>query len=333
MKGLFAIIMVAALGWGGYWFVGSRALDRAYLAWFDTRTAQGWLAEYSDISIEGFPNRFDTTISGIDLRAPGERWSWSAPFLQILALSYNLRHVIVIWPHDQTIAARGQSIDLASEDMRASIALASVTRLALDHSELVTKMPVLTSDAGWRLAASEARFATRPDPKVENGIEAALNVLDLAPGGPALTALSGVPALPPTLSDFRLDLSFGLSGPLDRSALGHEPPQPTKIVVNTARAAWGDMLFQASGSLDVDRAGVPTGSIKLELTDWRTMLDVLTVTGALRAKDRPDLESVLEVLAGLSGDPNQVDVTLIFRGGFVAAGMVPIGPAPRLLLR
>ena len=333
MRALFAIIILALLGWGGYWFVGSSALDRTWVAWFKARNAQGWRAEYSDLAVAGFPNRFDTTISGIDLRAPGETWSWAAPFVQVLALSYDLRHVIVIWPHDQTVTTPDQTIDVTSRDMRGSVSLASLLNLSLDHSQFVVKAPAVSSDAGWRLAASELRFATRRNAKLPNGMDVALTAFDLAPGGPAVEGIPGVADLPKALSDFRFDLTLGLTGPLDRSALGATPPEIDRLDVNHVKVAWGDMLVQLSGELKVDRAGVPTGVLQLHLRDWRTMLDLLSATGALSAKDRPDVENVLEVLAGRSGDPQEIDLPINFRAGFVAAGMVPIGPAPRVLIR
>ena len=56
-------------------------------------------------------------------------------------------------------------------------------------------------------------------------------------------------------------------------------------------------------------------------------------SGALPDQAVDPVNRVLGLLAGLSGNPNALDVELGFRDGFVTLGPVPLGPAPRIFLR
>jgi hypothetical protein len=330
MRILLAIVLALALGWSGYWYVGANALERSFADWFVLRRAEGWQADYASLTTRGFPNRFDTTAMGLVLADPGTGWKWTTPFFQILALSYNPRHLIAIWPHAHTLRTPDQTIEIKSEDMRGSVVFSSIRKLALSRSQFVVRDPVLTSDAGWTMAARELRFATRQDADVDFGMEIGLTAFDLSPGG-SFARLVAPLDLPPKLSDFRLDATLGLSKALDKSAFGDAPPQPRALNIRTARAVWGDLLFQASGRLTIDDKGEPTGAISVQLRNWRRMLDLLGAAGLLSDRNRPATEGTLEMLAGISGDPDFIDVTLNFRAGFVSVGMIPIAPAPRLV--
>ena len=51
----FAVVLVlAALGWGVYWWIGAAATERGIAAWLDARRAEGWTAEVSALDTRGF---------------------------------------------------------------------------------------------------------------------------------------------------------------------------------------------------------------------------------------------------------------------------------------
>ena len=71
MRTLTVLVVAVMVLWGGYWFVGARALDAAVTQWADGLPAQGTEASYTDISVQGFPNRFDLTIADPVIGDPG----------------------------------------------------------------------------------------------------------------------------------------------------------------------------------------------------------------------------------------------------------------------
>lgn len=82
MRALLAIIILAAVAWSGFWLFQSTMRDRALSQWLAARQADGWTAEAADISVAGFPNRVDTTITDLHLADPQAGWRWDANSLQ-----------------------------------------------------------------------------------------------------------------------------------------------------------------------------------------------------------------------------------------------------------
>ena len=142
MSKLLAAVIAAALFWSGYWLIGAQAARRGVEAWFEARRAEGWAAGYADLSVWGFPNRFDVTLDAVELSDPEAGLAWSAPYFQLFALSYRPHHVIAVWPHEQQIETPLGNYRLISHDMRASLVVAASTTLA-------PKRAVLTAASVW----------------------------------------------------------------------------------------------------------------------------------------------------------------------------------------
>ena len=102
MRALAWIVAVLTALWGGYWFVGSSALESATLRGVDDLRAQGNTLDYSDLSLQGFPNRFDMTVTDPVFVSAQNGFGWKAPFVQSFALSYRPNEVIVVFPDSQT---------------------------------------------------------------------------------------------------------------------------------------------------------------------------------------------------------------------------------------
>ena len=93
------------------------------------------------------------------------------------------------------------------------------------------------------------------------------------------------------------------------------------------------MTFRAAGELTIDENGVAEGEIDIRAVEWRRILDMAVSSGMLSGNFRPAIESALELVAGLSGQPDTLDAPLSFQNGFVSFGPIPLGPAPRFVIR
>lgn len=330
MRKLLAVIVIAALAWGGYWFIGASAVEKALTAWFDQQRTAGWSAEYSTLETHGFPNRFDTTITDLDLADPRTGLGWRAPFIQILALSYRPNRIIAVLPDHHTLTTPHETIEITNGQTRGSVAFRADTALTLDHSAFVAKGMTLTSDFGWTVALDEGRFATRQAVAQENTHEIGLAVLGLVPDASVVALLDPEGALPPKVETLKLDATLAFDAPWDRFALDGVRPALTSVTVDQAQARWGDLDLRASGELDVDARGIPTGRITVTATNWRRMLDLAVTAGLVPGTLSGTLESGLQVLAGLGGDPDTIKAPLSFQNGQMALGPIPLGPAPRL---
>lgn len=332
MRKLLGLVIAAAVLWGGWWFVGSRGLEQAFSTWFEARRAEGWQAEYSDLKVAGFPNRFDTTFNDLRLADPDTGLAWEAPFFQILALSYKPHHVIAAWPDTQLIATPREKITVTADKMLGSIVFKPGTALELDRSAIELKEFKLTSDKGWWVLFPVANFATRTVPMRENAHEVSFLSNKMRPSADLVETLE-VAGLPEEFQALHLDAELVFDAPWDRMAIEAARPQLTALNLSMLEAEWGDLQLQAAGKLTVDGMGVPSGKITIRATNWRDMLHIAVATGALPQGVADTLESGLAALAGLSGNPKTLDVPLTFRDARISLGPIPLGPAPLLVIR
>lgn len=325
-KLLIAVLTLSAL-WSGYWFIGATGVKSGFASWFEARRGEGWQADYSDLSVAGFPNRFDTTLSDPALADPATGLAWSAPFLQIFALSYQPNHIIAAFPEWQHLATPIAKLSLQSEAMRASMVMEPNTALAFNRANLTAGALTITPEDGPRTRLSGVQIALTREG--ETSYRAAFNADDLAP--PLARDITS--NLPATLAAFRADATLGFSKAWDITALQESRPQPTSLKLHIAEAEWGQLKLAAAGDLTIDRAGMPTGTLTIKARNWRDMLTLAEAAGTLPASLSAQLAQGLSLLAGLSGNTETLDIPLTFAGGFINFGPVPIAPAPRLYIR
>ncbi|MGB8623044.1 MAG: DUF2125 domain-containing protein [Paracoccaceae bacterium] len=332
MRKLIFIVIAAAVLYGGYWFVAARGMEAGLNKWLDARAESGWVTDRSSLTVQGFPNRLDTTVEDLTLSVPGTGLTWKAPFFQVLALSYRPNRVIAVWPHEQSLTAPGAgTVTIRSKDMRASAAFTPTTDLTLDHSTMVVDGLGLRSDQGWTLAAGNLRLATRPEPDRRNGYEIGFQVSALHPSDALMRRIGLAGAAPATMQLLNLDGVVELNKPLDRHVLDGAPAQITALRVKSLLVQWGDMELKSNGGLSVGADGRIGGEVTLQLTDWKGMLRVAVAAGVLSSDVVTRITPPLEKMAALSvPDDSTLDVPLKFTDGKMYLGPVPLGPAPVL---
>lgn len=328
MRKLIWVLIAASALWAVYWFIGARAVEQGFAGWIEELRANGVAVEVGAIETRGLPNRFDTTLSDIALDFPQEGVSWRAPFAQVLALSYKPNHVIAVLPDRQEITLRGLPLVLEAERLRGSVVVLPELALGLDRTAFVGETLVLNTPRGTRLEIDEMRLASRRTaatdrPRHDIGFD--LENARLVPG-PDLT----LPAtLPPLIERAHLEAIVTLDAPLDRHTLAKAPPRPTAIEFGAARLNWGDMELSAEGALTIGRDGFPEGQIDLTAVQWRDMLALAVDLGWVDPNLSGTIETGMGLLSGLSGD-GALRLPLVFAGGRMSIGPIPLGAAPRL---
>ncbi len=327
MRILIALVVIAAAAWSGYWLVGARALDRAIRAGIADLRDRGVQVETADISVTGFPNRFDTIVD-----APRIAWpngvGWSAPFLQVFALSYRPNQIIAAFPETQTVSGPFGTAIVETARARASALFRPGPALVLDHANLVAE-DVRIASGGKEVSAARVLAATRVPEGAEadrQNIGLTLDDVDL----PATLAgrLGGGGA--GRIDGLTLDAFLDLSAPVSRKSLAGGDLSVTRIEVSRLDMVWGEVALGASGALDVAPDGMLSGEIELTLTNWQRAIEIATRTGLLPAAQRQMAEQGLSALSALSSRPDRLTAPLSFRGGWIYLGPVPLGPAPRL---
>ena len=333
MLRLLIIVLTAATLWAGYWVVGSIGADRAMTSWLNDRRTDGWQADYSDLSVAGFPNRFDTTITDVALADPKAGWAWTAPFFQILTLSYKPNHLIAAWPNTQTLQTPLGRQTIQSTQMQASLVVDAGARLPLNRTNFIAHDLVLTPDAGEPTAMKTLRAAIQRLEGTNTTYRFAITADEFAPGSDWRGLLDPKGALPKTLSALSADITVAFDAPWDLNALESKRPQPTQITVKLAEGTWGALRLATAGDLAIDENGVPSGRITIKARNWRDILAMAVTSGTLSTGMAAQAERGLSLLATMSGNPETLDIPLDMGGGFVRLGPIPIATSPVFKLR
>ena len=315
MRTLFFVVAVLAALYAGYWFVGSSQVETRAEAALADLAAEGWQVDYESLNTTGFPSRFDTTLTELDLASPDGSCAWEAPFVQVFALSYRPNRVIAVWPTEQRLTVAGQPLVVSAQGLRASAAFGLSGDLPLDHATVESGLSAVEADAGWGFGLDRLLAAIRRAGPKPNSYDIYLEANGLRPA--AVSANIGL---------LRLDTQVTLEAPLDRRL--QDAPQLVALRIKEARLAQGDVALTATGELAPDAQGFLAGTVTLRAENWRGLLDLLAAAGVLVYDQAPLVASALEQLAG---GRETIEVPVTFRDGQVEALGVVLLQAPQVL--
>jgi hypothetical protein len=302
--------------------------------WLQDRRAEGWQAVISDSLSTGFPHRFALGLQDLALADPATGVAVQTSQVSITAPSYWPGYVTLHLPSDPMLVASPMlKSQVQAQEAVANLRLHPGHRLELDTMALTS--------AAWSLGVGETPLVGAGDltlamvqdetNPLQYGFDVQAGQLEI--GATLRSALRVPQDWPVRFDTFALRAKVQFDAPWDRFAIERERPQPRRISLDLAQARWGDLNLRLAGDLDVDAAGVPTGKISVQAQNWRDMLDLAQTTGLLPRALRQQAEDSLNALASLTGNPNSIDVQLNFVGGMIAVGFIPLGPAPRLIIR
>jgi hypothetical protein len=331
MRTLLAIVILAALGWSGWWYLQASLRDRALTAWLEERRAAGWVAEAADVRVTGFPSRVDSIITNLTLSDPAAGWSWTSDELQILSMSWKPQHIIAALPGAQTVATPVTTLTAESDLLRGSVVFKPTTRLELDRSTFEIEGMRVVSDQGWSAMIPKAVLATRQS--AGDGAQPFAHDVAFTAEGLALPDFPTGGVLPAALDTVRVDTRLTFDRPWDRTTVEADNPVLEEVDIRDLDITWGKLQLRGRGTLGVDAEGYATGKLQLHARNWQEMVEVAERSGALNSTMTGALRAGLGLMARLGGDANSLDVPLDFSDGMTRLGPIPLGPAPRLAMR
>ncbi len=329
MRWLLAGVIGLFVLWSGYWVVGSRAVLGGVQTWVADAPKQGLAIKTGEISLAGFPNRFDLTVATPAYQDRVSGWSWAAPFVQALALSYRPWEVIIALPNTQILTRPGEEIDVASDLMRASIKVFADTDLGLDKIILESDAVALSSSLGWTGSAKRAVVALRKDASQDAAYEFGLQIDALSPDAAFAKALTESTELPPVMDSATADVIAVLSAPLNRHS-AQTRPEVQSIRVKNVLVTWGALGIHAEGDVRPDDQGLAEGRIDIRVTNWQHLVPLLVAGGAVKPELSQTAGNMLKALAQSSPDPDVLALPLTLKDGWMSLGPFPLGPAPSL---
>lgn len=328
---ILAFCSFCAVLYSGYWGAGRITLPRAIEAWAEDRRAEGWQVAWSDLSLRGFPSRFDTTLTEPSFADPETGWAWQGQFLQMLALSYKPNHLIAVLPPRHQLATPDTRYQIQHKDARASLVFAGGTDFRIARAtSVVENLEILQTNS--RISAQSIRFGLRPTSESPLSYDIGLAVEGLAPSHLLKAQLDPAEVLPPALEAVNLDAALAFDAPWDRFALETARPQPTALHIKRAEAIWGGLHLRIAADLSIDPQGFASGEITVKATNWREIIALVQNAGLIPEGAVPLLESALGSIAEMSGPPNTLDMPLNVRQGRIRLGLIPLGTLPLLRL-
>jgi len=329
---IVGLVLVGALA-ATAWFAWAAVTQQAVTGWLDERAEAGWVVNREDVSVEGFPARFVTVLTDLELADPATGWAWSVPELTLSQEVLNPGRIEAVYPPSQTLASPFERLEITSETLISDLDVQPANNLALNASTTTMRDVQIASTEGWQttLAAGDLQMTLidGTDATYDIGFEAT----DLTPPDDVARLLDPAGLLPEAIPVVRSAAVVAFERPWDLSAIETARPQITRLDLEEARAEWGELLFRASGTLDVDPLGRATGEVAVRAENWREMLDMAERAGMLGEGMRNTVESAIGFLAGMSGRPENLEATLRLEEGFMYFGPLPIGEAPLLVIR
>ena len=338
MRKLIVLLLLGSGLWSGYWYAGSTAIQNGAEQWFADAAAQGLVAEKTALTVQGFPNRFDLTVEGVQLADPASGIGWQAPSFQVFAMTWKPWHIIAGFPPNQLVSLPDQGLTIDSQDMMASLRASPSTDLPLAETRLSGTSLALASDLGWTMGLGEFTIGLRTAP--DFGPSAYEFGFDLAPLTPdpglvadiKAVAIPDLPAsdLPDTIETLSGSIQLSLSAPLDRH-MGDTNPRVTRVDIGNLSLIWGELGVSANGAVEADGNGYAAGKITVEIRNWDRLPALLVATGAIKPELAPTVVKGMQALAAQSPDMTVLSLPLVLEDGRMSFGPFPLGPAPLMV--
>ena len=323
MRALLGLVIVAFLGWSGWWWFASGAARTGAETVVANLQAQGWQASHGGIAVAGYPNRIDLTLTEPRLATPDRAWGWQAPFAQVFALSYRPWHLIAAFATEQRLQTPAGDWRLQAGKLQSSLVLVPGADLQLDRMQMAGEALVLKGPV--QVGLDRLALATRPAVGKALAQDIGLEVTGITPD-PRLVAALPAGLFPGQAEILRLDAEVTLTAALDRHAM-NAPPQIDAIMLREARLSWGPVKLHLSGRLAPDAAGRAEGDLALRLEGAQAALQLAVAAGLLDPATRGTWAGVIDSLAPGGA---ALDLPLRLSRGMITLGPLPIGPAPLL---
>lgn len=316
-------LCLCAAAYGGYWFYAADTAEKATQNAIANARAAGYGVAYDDLKVAGFPSRIDQTATELTVTFPDGISGLHLPWVQVFALSYRPNEVIAAFPPVIDWQIRDQSLQIASDDLRASVHVGLKTGLPVEQAIMEGSDIGLTGD-GWQITAESFLGALRPRPGVETpAYDLHANLAQIAIPAEVMSRIDPAGQLPQTLEGLRADAVVQFAAPLQLTA----PALLTALELTGASLTWGDSALRVSGTLTPDALGRATGTLDIAVTNWTGLLTLAERAGLVAPEQMRLLQQGLTLASGGKSD---LSAPITFRDGQMRLGFLPLGPAPVL---
>lgn len=333
MRFLIRCFVLLAVIFCGWWALASYGVSQAISSWVDDANAQGWQVK-AQTSQAGFPFNIRTDVAAVEVLDTATQSLVKAKGARVSARTYWPGYVDIDLPDTPMVFAdAAQLTSLQTTDGKATLRLRPGFTFEVRRATLTASDWVMQLNQAPLISGGAFTFAAHQDGAVRARYDIALQASGLTPGNLPRRMLSLPASWPKTFEALTVNGSVTFDAPLTPSSFEGTPPQLRGISLSEADIIWGALALRAAGDLVIDAQGVPTGRMTVQARNWRGLLDVAEGAGALPPAQRGQVELILRLVATRSGRPEDLDIELEFKNGGMSVSGIPLGPAPRIILR
>jgi len=329
--------------YGGLWAFTGLMTKRGLEAWVAQQRAEGIDVAHGPASLGGFPLAVNVTISDVTAQATPERggWTWSSPLVRLEVAPWNpsnLRVLFHLAPQNLALPQTGQPLRLSGQAERAELtvrldlhggppkAVGLIVNNAVVESPSWPKQPAALTDLALDFAPVESGFFGSAPEETSYTLSGTLTGLHLPP------ALRG--PLAPDITSAQVDAIIVGEVPMDRpleEAMRTWSNADGRVQVNRLSVNWAPLALETAGSLSLDTALQPEGTMNARVSGFMATIDGLQTQGMMRGRDATMAKVLLGTMArpGPNGDP-QLEIPVVVRDSAVWAGPVALLPLPRM---
>jgi len=323
MKWMFKLLLLGSALWSGYWFIGAQAQEEAYTSLIESSRASGWIVESESLGVQGFPNRFDTSLTGLNFQSPDGDWGWQGESFQIKALSYQPNHVIAVWPGEHVLRTPGGNASFTSAQLRASLVLSAKNNLPLERLQLEGSEIAVVGSPQWTANIGNLNTALFQNDTIATRYRLGVALTDITPPSDLMSLLGS--ALPEHINELRLSAQLDFDRAIDRHGFANgTPPKPVTAVIEPSRIVWGPSTLEVEGELRAAANGFIEGYLSFDVLGWQPLYEVFSEASSMSTPNKLTLKRALD---GASNGQNLV-FTVNFENGEASIGPFTIGPAP-----
>lgn len=330
MRKLIALILVASVLYGGYWFIARAQIQDRLKEALIQADEGAYDVSYTSLKTRGFPSRFDTTVTDFQFTDPSTGAHWSAPWFQLFALSYRPNEVIAIFPPEQTFTINDSTITLFSDDMRASGKVRANPALTFQDATITMDNPRFQTEDGGELAMANVLAATRLTPNTTQSYDIFLEAHSIELPENIRRFIDPGNLQPSLIQNLRFDSDATLSAPIEVNSASNTPATIEALSIKEFALTWGDMSLSAIGDVMPDASGLLSGSISVSARNWQQALDLAVSNGMVDDSRRFLFTEIVDNLDETPHIPDTVTLTLTVDNGNMSLGGLPLGSAPTL---
>lgn len=331
MRKIIGAFVLLALLWSGWWWVASTTMVRVIDAQMDQMRSTGWQISTDPLERSGYPFELHTQINNISLTDP-EGVTLVVPDARLVAKAYWPGHLTLHLPNAPMVMSQDAQPVLFAQVTDAVVTL----KLAVSPSLGLRQLSGISGP--WQVNAPNANILSAADATLDLSLLSsgpssyafALEAQELSPGDVVRAALQADGDVPLTFDAYRANGHVTLERPLDRHVMNDSFPPPTALNIERAELNWGALGLDTSADLNIDAQGIPDGTLTARVSNWRTALDYAVRAGVLGTDQRNQAQLMLNIFANMSGDPEDIDVTLTAQDGQLRLNSINLGAAPRL---